>query len=218
MDSSLPPARPPRYAPPVTTREQAAAWLDAERANLVAATGYAATSGRLRHAMLIPAAISAILGSGGHLDQALALLQTALAAARQAADRAGQAPALNRLAMLHWRTGDRAAGVAAARQALDLYRDLGDQAGQISTLWPLGFLHAAAGDYPTATACHQQALELSRSTGDRVSQVRCACWPGPGATRHRGLPGGRGQPPAGAGGVPRSGRPGRPAHDPAVPG
>ena len=52
---SLPPARPPESAPPMSTPEQAAAWLEAERANLQAATGYAAASGRHRHAMLIPA-------------------------------------------------------------------------------------------------------------------------------------------------------------------
>jgi hypothetical protein len=51
-DSSLPAAQPPRYAPPVTAPGQAAAWLDAERASLQAAVGYAAASGATgaRHA------------------------------------------------------------------------------------------------------------------------------------------------------------------------
>jgi transcriptional regulator with XRE-family HTH domain len=55
---SLPPACPPDYAPSMSTPGQAAAWLDAERANLQAATGHAAASGRHRHAMLIPAAMA----------------------------------------------------------------------------------------------------------------------------------------------------------------
>ena len=46
--SSLPPARPPACAPPVSTPRQAAAWLEAERANLHAAAGYAAATGRPR--------------------------------------------------------------------------------------------------------------------------------------------------------------------------
>ena len=92
--AALPPARPPACAPPVSTPRQAAAWLEAERANLHAAAGYAAASGRPRHAMLIPAAMAGFLDARGHWDQALALHQTALAAARQAGDRPGQARAL----------------------------------------------------------------------------------------------------------------------------
>jgi tetratricopeptide (TPR) repeat protein/DNA-binding XRE family transcriptional regulator len=171
VDSSLPPARPPECAPPVSAPGQAAAWLDAERANLQAATGYALASGRLRYAMLIPAAIDGFLGTGGHVDQALAMDQMALAAARQAGDRPGQAGALNALVMLLWRTGDHAAAVAAARQALDLYCGLGDQTGQASAVGALGFLHWRAGDYPSAIDCYQQELTLSRSLSDRVGQA-----------------------------------------------
>jgi tetratricopeptide (TPR) repeat protein len=171
VDSSLPPARPPQCAPPVSTPGQAVAWLEAERTNLQAATSYALASGRLRHAMLIAATIDGFLGAGGHLDQALAVHQTALAAARQASDRPGQARALIQLAMLRWRTGDPAAAAAAARKALELYRDLGDQVGQASALDTLGFLHVKAGDYPSAAACSQLALELSRGLGDRRGQA-----------------------------------------------
>jgi tetratricopeptide (TPR) repeat protein len=170
VDSSLPPARPPPYAPPVAAPGQASAWLDAELANLQAATGYALASERLRHAMLIPAAIGDFLVTRGHVDQALAMHQTALAAARQAGDRPGQARALNAL-VLFWRAGDHAAALGAARQALELYRDLGDQAGQAGAVGVLGFLYWRAGDYPTATECYQQELTLSRSLGDRVGQA-----------------------------------------------
>ncbi len=172
VDSTLPPARPPPCAPSVTASGQAAAWLDAERANLQAAAGYAIASGRFRHAMLIPAAIGGFLATRGHLDQALASHQTALAAACQAGDGRGQARALNLLATLHWRKGDRPAAVASARQALELYRDLGDEAGQANALDVLGFLHYKAGDYPYATACGRQALELYRDLGHRRGQAQ----------------------------------------------
>jgi hypothetical protein len=45
---TLPPAHPPECAPPVSMPGQAAAWLEAERANLQAAASYAAASGRHR--------------------------------------------------------------------------------------------------------------------------------------------------------------------------
>ena len=49
-----PPSHPPAQAPGVSTLRQAASWLDAERANLHAATDYAAGHGRPQHAIAIP--------------------------------------------------------------------------------------------------------------------------------------------------------------------
>jgi tetratricopeptide (TPR) repeat protein len=168
---SLPPARPPQCAPPVSAPGQATAWLEAERANLQAAADYALASGRLRHAMLIPTAIDSFLSSGGHWDQAIAVHQTALTAARRAGDPPGQARALLLLSDPQFKTNKRAAAVAAAQQALALFRDLGDRAGQAWAVGRLGHLHWAAGDYDAAAACHHQALELFRGLGDRQGQA-----------------------------------------------
>ena len=55
---SLPPARPPECAPPLSTPGQAAAWLEAERANLHAAADYAAAHELPSYAMPIPAAMA----------------------------------------------------------------------------------------------------------------------------------------------------------------
>jgi tetratricopeptide (TPR) repeat protein/transcriptional regulator with XRE-family HTH domain len=168
---SLPPARPPECAPPISTPGQAAAWLEAERPNLHAATGYAAASGRHRHAMVIPAAISGFLYTGGHWDQAVAVHQIGLAAARQAGDRPGQARALAMLGDSQFSANDRAAAVATTQQALALYRDLDDRAGQANALNGLGFVHRLSSDYRPAAACHRQALELYRDIGDRRGQA-----------------------------------------------
>ena len=62
---------------PITGRDDALAWLNAERLNLHAAAGYAAASGRPAHAAGIPAAMHEFLRSQGHWDQALALHQAA---------------------------------------------------------------------------------------------------------------------------------------------
>jgi tetratricopeptide (TPR) repeat protein/transcriptional regulator with XRE-family HTH domain len=164
-------ARPPACAPPVSTAAQAAAWLDTERANLQAAAGYAAASGRLTHAMLIPAAMAGFLHAEGRWDQAVAVHLTALAAACQAGDRPGQARALMALSFPRFKTGDRPAAVAAWQQALAVYRDLGDRSGQAGAITWLGFMHTLAGDYHAAAACHQQALELFRDLGDRRGEA-----------------------------------------------
>jgi tetratricopeptide (TPR) repeat protein/transcriptional regulator with XRE-family HTH domain len=158
-------------APPLSTAGQALAWLDAERANLDASAGYAAGSGRPGHAIAIPTAISGFLFARGHWDQSAALLQAALAAARQAGDRTGQAGALNELGILQRATGARPAAAASHEQALELYRDLGDRLGQASALDNLGRVQYETGEYPAAAASHQHAIALYRDLGHRAGQA-----------------------------------------------
>jgi tetratricopeptide (TPR) repeat protein/transcriptional regulator with XRE-family HTH domain len=165
-----PPARPPACAPRLASAEHAMAWLAAERGNLHAATAYAAACGYHRHAAQIPAALSHFLDAGGYWDQAVGLHRTALAAARRAGDRHGQADALNHLAMFEAMTGDLAAGAANQRQALTLYGELSDRLGQGDALHTQGFVHWMAADYPAAAASFEQALIRYREAGDRIGQ------------------------------------------------
>ena len=161
----------PAVAPQLSTAGQASAWLEAERANLHAAAGYAAASGRPAHAIAIPAAISGFLLTRGHWDQSVALHQAALATARQVGGRAGQAGALNELGLLQRVTGDYPAAAASLTRALELYRGLGDRLGQASALDNLGRVQFETSEYPAATASHQQALALYRDLGHRAGQA-----------------------------------------------
>ena len=165
-----PPGEPPAAAPRLSTAGQASAWLDAERANLDAAAGYAAASGRPGPAIAIPAAIGGFLFARGHWDQSAALHRAALATARQAGDRAGQAGALNELGILQRATGAHQAATASHQQALELYRGLGDRLGQASALDNLGRVERETGDYPAA-ASHQQALALYRDLDHPAGQA-----------------------------------------------
>ncbi|HEY7147571.1 MAG TPA: tetratricopeptide repeat protein, partial [Streptosporangiaceae bacterium] len=169
-EGPAPPGRPPTGAPPVSTFRQAAAWLEAERANLHAAAGHAAATARPRYAVLIPAAMDGFLQTRGHWDQGLVLHQGALAAARRAGDRAGQARALMLLSPMQAMTEDTPAAAASAARALQLYRELGDRTGQAAALTMIGVLHQAADDYPAAAAELRQALELFRGLGHRRGQ------------------------------------------------
>jgi tetratricopeptide (TPR) repeat protein/transcriptional regulator with XRE-family HTH domain len=159
------PGHPPAQAPDLSTLGQAAAWLEAERANLHAAADYASTHAHSRYAIVISAAMSGFLDVHGHWDQSTALHHSALVAARQAGDRLGEADALSELGALQRETGSYPAAAATLARALALYRDIGDQPGQASTLNELGFLRVLTGDYPAAAACHQQALVLVRGLG-----------------------------------------------------
>jgi tetratricopeptide (TPR) repeat protein/transcriptional regulator with XRE-family HTH domain len=169
-EDPAPPGHPPAGAPPVSTLRQAAGWLEAERANLHAAAGYAAATARPRYAVSIPAAMDGFLQTRGYWDQGLVLHQGALAAARQAGDRAGQARALMGLSPMHLMTEDAPAAAASATRALQLYCDLGDRAGQAAALAMTGYRHQVTDDYPAAAAELRQALELFRSLGHRRGQ------------------------------------------------
>jgi tetratricopeptide (TPR) repeat protein len=162
-----PPGHPRAQAPGLATRAQAAAWLEAERANLHAATDYAASHGRPEHAIAIAAAISGFLTVRGYGDQSAALHQTALAAARQAGDRLGEADTLAGLGVLQGDAGDYPAAAASLARAVALYGDAGDLPGQAHALNELAYLYVLTADYPAAAASAQRALALARSTGDR---------------------------------------------------
>jgi tetratricopeptide (TPR) repeat protein/transcriptional regulator with XRE-family HTH domain len=166
-----PPGSPPAQAPDLSALGQAAAWLEAERANLHAAADYAATRGDSRHAIAIPAAMSGFLAVRGHWDQSAALHQRALTAARRAGDRLGEADTLGTLGTLHRETGNYPAATASLARALALYRDVGDLPGQTFTLEQLGFLSALTGDYRAAIASYEQALVLARRAGDRRDEA-----------------------------------------------
>ena len=94
----LPPTDPPASAPQLTTSQEAADWLDAERPSLHAAVSYAAAEGMPLHSIAIAAAMGGYLRARGHWQQATAQYRTALRAARAAGDRRGRPACLTSLA------------------------------------------------------------------------------------------------------------------------
>jgi tetratricopeptide (TPR) repeat protein/transcriptional regulator with XRE-family HTH domain len=166
-----PDVRWPGDAPDLSTPGRAAAWLEAERPNLGAAAGYAAGSGRHLHAIQIPAAMSGFLVARGHWDQAAALHQTALTAARQAGDQPGQAQALHELGAMGAFTGDYPAAAASLAEAVALYGRIGDRAGQAYALCQQGIVQRWTGSYTAALASHEQALVLARGSDDQRAEA-----------------------------------------------
>jgi tetratricopeptide (TPR) repeat protein/transcriptional regulator with XRE-family HTH domain len=165
-----PPGRPPGSTPQLANSEDAAGWLDAERPNLHAAVGFAAEA-MPGHAIAIATAMGGFLRSRGHWDRAAAQYQTALRAARRAADVPGQAGALDELGLLQQLTSDYRAATATLAQAVALYEQLGDKPGQAYALNHLGLVQQDTGDYQDATASHQRALALARDTGDPLAEA-----------------------------------------------
>src|SRR5262245_4420611 len=166
-----PPSRPAAESPHLSTAGQAGAWLEAERANLHAATDDAAGSARSLYAIAIPAAIAGFLTARGHWDQSAALHQTALAAARRADDRLGEAETLAELGALQRESGDYPAAAASLARAIALYEKAGDLPGQAYALQRLGLVQVLTGDYPAAAASLQRSLALARSARDHPAEA-----------------------------------------------
>jgi tetratricopeptide (TPR) repeat protein len=166
-----PTSPPPASAPQLATSQDAAAWLESERANLSAALGHAAARDMPQHAVAIATAMGGFLRARGHWDLAASQYQVALSAAREAGDRPGQAGALDELGLLQQLTGDLAAAVVTLGGAVERYHELGDRPGEGYALNHLGLVHVDNSDYPAAAACHRKALALAREAGDQLAEA-----------------------------------------------
>ena len=154
------PAGRPPCAPRLATPAQARAWLEAERANLHAAAGYAAASGQPRHARLIPAAMAGFLHDQGHWDQAGPCTRPRWPPpARPVTGPARPAPCCC------WASAALTGDFPAAAASLDRRPWSCTATSATGSARPTpstgsGFAQQVTGDYPAAAACHRQALEL----------------------------------------------------------
>jgi tetratricopeptide (TPR) repeat protein len=114
-----------------TTRNQALAWFDAERAVLVRVTRRAAEAGLHEHAWQLARSLAAFFRLRGHWHDLVATQRIGLAAARRLGDEGAQARAHCELgfAMGQGSQFDQAHGHL--EQALKLYQALGDQQGEV---------------------------------------------------------------------------------------
>ena len=157
--------------PEVGTRIEAAAWMEAERANLHAIVNYAALRKWSRPGLAIGAAMSGFLRAHGHWTQMENLHVTALETARKAGSQHGEAGALVSLGIVQRLRGDYAAAAATLERALSLCRELSDQHGQAQALVVLGIVQRLAVGYPTAAATLARALTLYESVRDWIGQA-----------------------------------------------
>jgi tetratricopeptide (TPR) repeat protein len=158
--------------PTLATEAAARAWLDAERANLVAVTGHMADKGWPSHAIRLAATLYRYLDTGGHFAEAVAVHSRACHAARSIGDQVAEAHALHNLGAVDLRLGRYPQGAASMKQALDLLRATGDRPGQARALANLGLAALLQGHSRQAVGHFTESLALYRETGDRTGQAR----------------------------------------------
>jgi tetratricopeptide (TPR) repeat protein/transcriptional regulator with XRE-family HTH domain len=164
--------RPSVAAPPVATAEfdgeaSARAWLEAERANLVALAGRLDSG----YATRLSAILWRHLDVCCHYADADRLHGYALAAAERAGDAAGQAVALGNLGVLHWRLGRLDGALDALGRSLLLHRQAGDPAGESRALNNLGGVYSHLGRPDEATAHFEESLRVSADHGEHIGQA-----------------------------------------------
>ncbi len=165
--------RPATPVPPLPDAAAATAWLDAERANLVAAAGAAADTGHPGPVGRLSAILHRYLDVGGFYPEAELLHGWAVrVAAADAADRAGAARALCNLGVIYWRTERYPAALDHYRQALELARSGGERTIEIRALNNIGLMHEHLGEYTAALDRYRDAVAVARDTGDRPGEAR----------------------------------------------
>lgn len=158
-------------APQFPAREDAARWLQEERANLSAVIERAAQQPAARHSFFIPTVLSDYLLSHDHLTHIRSLNEVALAAAEDLGDLMGQAGAINRLGGVHQRYGRFAEAAEFHTHALQIYEELGYLLGQANVLNNLGSVHRQIGQYEAAVQCHRRAFSLYEELGSLLGQA-----------------------------------------------
>ncbi|MFB9180201.1 tetratricopeptide repeat protein [Dactylosporangium sucinum] len=164
---AVPPAAGP--LPELADREAARAWLDRERAVLIAIVAGAAAAGRPGHAVDLARVLARHLGADP--ADAVTVHGHALDAALASGDRAGEAHSRNVLGVALLRLG-RPAAVEVLERAVELFAAIGDPAGQARALNNLGYAASRQGRLPSAVASFEAALRLFRQVGDRTGAAR----------------------------------------------
>jgi DNA-binding SARP family transcriptional activator len=151
------------------TAEEALAWYDSERANLVAATRQAAAAGLHDVAWRLPASLFSVFSRRGNWADCIATNRIALNSARVAGDRGGEAWVLNNLGEALAATRD-PEGVGHLERSLEIRREIGDRVGEIQAASNLADAFQWLGRTSEALDMFRHALELSRAEGNQYGQ------------------------------------------------
>ncbi|GAA4624924.1 AfsR-like transcriptional regulator TcrA [Actinoallomurus vinaceus] len=149
-----------------TDREDALAWLDAERPNLVAAVARATTA-HPRAAIVLARSLAPYLARRRHLDDAIATGELALTAARRLGDQKGEAATLHNLGNVLEAARRFPEAIDAFTHALAIRRQTEDRRGEGHALTALGGAYQGVRRFEEAIDAHGRAITLFQESGDR---------------------------------------------------
>ena len=164
----IPPAAAGLAIPELATPAQGRAWLDAERAILVAI----AAQGSPGHVTRLATTLFRYLETGGHYADAMIIHGHARDAACLLGDRAAEATALTNLGIICWRQGRYPQAIDHHEQARAASVEIGDQAGEAIAVANLGIVYERQGRLGEAAESHRLGLALFRQAGDQAGEAR----------------------------------------------
>ena len=147
--------------------EAAMAWLAAELDNYVALTADAARHGFAEHAHHITYTLWKQLDLAAYRDEALAMYQNTLAAARAVGYPAGEASALRNIATVLDALGRHEEALEHLRQSSVVLRELGDDEAAAMTLTSIGVVLQELGRFEESIAAQEESLNIRLACGDR---------------------------------------------------
>lgn len=148
------------------SHDQALAWCEAERANLVAAIQQAAAAGHSGIAWRQSSVLWGFFYLRSHTTEWLEAGRTALAVARAAGDREGEAWANSDVATALRTIGQYDDAITHQFQAMAGFRDLGDRPGRMTAIGNIGDAYLHTGDFKKSVEYTRRALAGDRHLGN----------------------------------------------------
>ncbi|MFJ3616384.1 MULTISPECIES: tetratricopeptide repeat protein [Streptomyces] len=154
-------------------RDEALAWLDAERTSLMAATAWAADPGHAAAAVRLALGLGEYFGRRRLFDDAVVAYEQAVHAARRLGDRFDEAKSANNLGVALRRTRRLEESAEACRAALRAYAEVsGTEEYQARTWYSLGDTLGKLRRFDEAAAAHGEAARLAGRAGDTRALAR----------------------------------------------
>ena len=165
-------AGPGSPGPALDTAGVSLAWLDAERANLVATAVHAGRHGRPEHTTALTMVLLRYLEGGGHHDEATTLHTHALRSAALVGDLRAEAHLETNFAVILAQQGRYPDAVRRLERAAGLAEKISDPAAQARAVGNLGHVYQRQGRYRDAAERLAEAITWCRVAGDATGEAR----------------------------------------------
>jgi len=154
---------------PFADATAALAWLETERANLLAGITQAAAGAAVEPELpgQLTQALFGFCYARSYWHEWVQANEAALQVARRIEDRAAQAIAHDDLGVAYERLGRFATAVERGREALAIFRELGDRRGQAGSLNNLSIAYERQGRFAELVECQRDSVVIFRELGDR---------------------------------------------------
>ena len=149
--------------------EEALAWYDSERVNVVAATRQAAACGRHDIAWRLPAPLISLFNRRGNWADCITTHRIALESARQVGNRQGEAWVLSNLGQVLGFT-HMSEGIELLERSVAIRREIGDRLGEAQAANNLSDAYVVLGRTDEALDPLRRALQLNREVGYRYGE------------------------------------------------